>query len=101
MGWIGGKVAKCEMCGNEYARTFDVVMDGQTHTFDSFECAVHKLAPTCGKCGVRIVGHGIEAHSGALYCCAHCARSEGVDGAKDHIRSQPTGQSGGPRQAQD
>lgn len=89
----------CETCGNEYARTFEVVMDGETHVFDSFECAIHALAPSCGNCGVRIVGHGVEAHSGALYCCARCARAEGVHGATDHVRREQTGKTprpGGP-----
>jgi len=34
-------------------------MKGETHTFDSFECAIHVLAPTCAHCGTRIVGHGL------------------------------------------
>ena len=41
-------------------------------TFDSFECAIHAMAPTCAHCGCKIVGHGVEA-TGAVYCCAHCA----------------------------
>lgn len=32
----------------------------ETHTFDSFECAIHKLAPVCEHCDCKIVGHGIE-----------------------------------------
>ena len=44
---------KCEMCGNDYPRAFQVVMAGATHTFDSFECAIHKLAPVCAHCGCR------------------------------------------------
>ena len=67
-------MAKCETCGNTYDKTFEVVMDGHRHTFDSFECAIHKLAPTCAKCGVRIIGHGVEA-TGTFYCCAHCAEA--------------------------
>ena len=31
-----------------------------SYTFDSFECAIQKLAPTCAHCGCRILGHGIE-----------------------------------------
>jgi hypothetical protein len=50
----------CETCGNDYDKPFQVVMNGQTHTFDSFECAIHALAPTCKHCGTRIVGHGLE-----------------------------------------
>lgn len=73
----------CIVCGNEYAQVFDVVFKGQLYSFDSFECAIHRLAPTCAHCGCRIVGHGIEAAS-AVYCCAHCARQAGVQGAVDH-----------------
>jgi hypothetical protein len=32
-----------------------------THTFDCFECAIAALAPECEKCGVKIIGHGLEA----------------------------------------
>ena len=50
----------CETCGNDYDKTFKVVMAGKEHTFDSFECAVHALAPKCKNCGCRILGHGLE-----------------------------------------
>ena len=39
-------MAQCETCGNNYDKTFDIVLGGQNHTFDSFECAIHKLTPT-------------------------------------------------------
>jgi hypothetical protein len=39
-------MATCETCGNDYDKAFNVVMKGETHTFDSFECAIHALAPT-------------------------------------------------------
>lgn len=76
-------MAKCELCGNDYHRAFDVILEGKRHTFDSFECAIQVLAPTCDHCGCRIIGHGIEA-DGTFYCCASCARTEGVTGAVDH-----------------
>ena len=76
-------MGRCEVCGYEYAQAFDVVQDGKTFTFDSFECAIHKLAPRCGHCGCPIIGHGIEAGA-AMYCCAHCAREVGVPGVADH-----------------
>lgn len=47
-------MARCDQCGNDYDKTFEVVMAGQTYVFDSFECAVHKLAPVCPHCGCRI-----------------------------------------------
>ena len=43
-------MAECEVCGNDYYLSFQVVAAGQTHTFDSFECAIHKLAPVCEHC---------------------------------------------------
>jgi hypothetical protein len=76
-------VAKCDVCGNEYSRSFEVISGGKKHTFDSFECAIHKLAPQCSHCGCRIVGHGVEAGS-KFYCCASCARHAGHKGLVDH-----------------
>ena len=73
----------CEVCGNEYDKTFQVVMDGDTHTFDSFECAAHALAPRCARCGVRVMGHGVEDSDEAIYCCAHCAKQAGEDKLRD------------------
>jgi hypothetical protein len=71
-------MAKCEVCGNTYHLSFEVTTAaGKTHTFDSFECAIHKLAPECEHCGCKIVGHGIEAN-GTFYCCGHCAHESGV-----------------------
>ena len=72
----------CEQCGNDYDKAFQVVMGGRTHTVDSFECAIHTLAPTCAQCGVRIVGHGLES-AGSMYCCAHCAQQAGARGLQD------------------
>ena len=51
-------------------------------TFDSFECAIHGMAPQCAHCQCRIVGHGIEAQN-MIYCCAHCARHSGAKGISD------------------
>ena len=75
-------MAKCELCGNDYDKSFTVTMGGATHTFDSFECAIHVLAPTCSHCGCRIIGHGMEA-DGRFFCCAHCAKHMGVRGLDD------------------
>lgn len=74
----------CEVCGNEYDKTFEVVMGGGSHVFDSFECAVHMLAPVCDQCGCRVVGHGVEA-DGRIYCGGHCAAASGVAGIRDRI----------------
>ncbi|MCD6679072.1 MAG: hypothetical protein LT102_00210 [Burkholderiaceae bacterium] len=73
---------RCEKCGNEYDKTFDVVMMGSRHTFDSFECAIASLAPTCSHCDCRIIGHGLEA-DGRMFCCDHCAEQSGVTQLRD------------------
>ena len=77
-------MAKCEVCGNDYDKSFEIKIAGKTHVFDSFECAVHALAPTCAHCRCKIIGHGVEARS-AFYCCANCARAEDVRGAQDRV----------------
>ena len=76
-------MAKCETCGNEYDEPIEVLHRGTRHLFDSFECAIHKLAPRCAHCGCRIIGHGTQA-DGAYYCCAHCARQRGHK-ARDRV----------------
>ena len=70
-------MATCEVCGNDYDKPLVISHDGRQHTFDSFECAIHVLAPTCGHCKCRVIGHGVVAN-GVIYCCAHCAQSAGV-----------------------
>jgi hypothetical protein len=74
----------CETCGNEYARPITVTIDGRSHNYDSFECAIHALAPTCDHCGIRVLGHGVE-NSEHIYCCANCARAAGTRGLVDHL----------------
>jgi hypothetical protein len=75
-------MAVCEVCGNDYRLSFEVHAAGAVHVFDSFECAVHKLAPVCEHCGVKVIGHGVEA-DGVFYCCASCARHGGQASAAD------------------
>ena len=75
-------MARCDTCGNDYDKPF-VVMSGTTsYTFDSFECAIHALAPRCEHCGVRIVGHGLEKDA-RMFCCDHCAQHQGVTELRD------------------
>ncbi len=75
-------MAACATCGNEYDKAFTVTMNGKTQTFDSFECAIQMLAPTCAHCGCRIIGHGVEG-DGKFFCCANCAHKKGVKGVED------------------
>ena len=77
-------MARCEVCGNDYYLAFQVIAAGQSHTFDSFECAIQAMAPQCSACGCRIIGHGLEAN-GQFFCCDHCAEEKGVGGLKDRV----------------
>ena len=77
-------MARCEVCGNDYDKAFTITQGQRTGVFDSFECAIHALAPTCSHCGCKVIGHGAEA-GGRFYCCAHCARESGVRGVDDRV----------------
>ena len=78
-------MARCEVCGNDYDKSFEVVAAGVHHTFDSFECAIHLMAPICEHCGCKVVGHGTEV-AGRFYCCAHCAKvAEHTDAVVDRL----------------
>jgi hypothetical protein len=74
----------CDHCGNSYHHTFEVLRDGSSYIFDSFECAIQVLAPTCAHCQCRVIGHGVEADR-VVYCCAHCARQAGTDELRDSV----------------
>mgnify|MGYP001074606504 CR=1 FL=1 len=73
---------RCDTCGNDYDKTFQVMMQGRTMTFDSFECAINGCAPVCATCGVRIIGHGVEKGD-RMYCCARCAAAQGATELRD------------------
>lgn len=64
---------RCDTCGNNYDNVMQITHQGRTGVFDCFECAIHALAPRCGHCRCRIIGHGVEAN-GLYFCCEHCAR---------------------------
>jgi len=77
-------MAQCEVCHNEYDKSFQLIANGKTHVFDSFECAIQALAPTCAHCGCRVIGHGVEGN-GRVFCCANCAKTAGVGGIRDRL----------------
>ena len=75
-------MARCDVCGNEYDKAFTITKGGQKHTFDSFECAIHALAPVCPHCGCKVIGHGVECDD-VIFCCASCAKHAGVASLAD------------------
>lgn len=70
-------MARCETCGNDYDKPLEIRYRGRAHIFDSFECAIHRLAPHCAHCGCAVIGHGVQSGDD-IYCCAHCARMVGA-----------------------
>jgi hypothetical protein len=77
----------CEVCGNTYDKAFEVVRQGESRTFDCFECAIHALAPECSHCHCKIIGHGMEAE-GRFFCCAHCAEHSGKPQMRDRAETR-------------
>lgn len=75
-------MARCDLCGNDYDKAFRLTIGEKSYTFDSFECAIEKVAPRCAHCGCRIIGHGMEKGT-EMYCCAHCASDAGVPEMRD------------------
>jgi hypothetical protein len=73
---------RCDVCGNDYDKAFQVTRGSRTMTFDAFECAIHAMAPRCAHCECIVIGHGVETDEG-IYCCASCARQEGENGLQD------------------
>jgi hypothetical protein len=71
-------MAECEVCKHDYADAFQILTpDGATHTFDSFACAIHALAPTCRNCGARVLNQGLVA-GGRFFCSQHCLLASGT-----------------------
>lgn len=63
----------CDGCGNRSERMFTVqTHDDRVFLFDSVQCAVPILAPTCAGCLCAILGQPVEVGS-ITYCSAGCA----------------------------
>ena len=65
----------CEVCGNDMAKCFEIRLGGNTHVFDSFECAMRALTPRCGYCGCHLVGDAIVLGN-TVYCSYECANED-------------------------
>jgi hypothetical protein len=78
-------MAVCDVCGNDYDKTFTVSGPLGGGTYDCFECAIFANAPTCRNCRCMIVGHGVETPAG-IFGSAGCARRSGVPPDPDSLR---------------
>jgi hypothetical protein len=56
------------------APTADQTKSAAPMSFGSFECAMVLMAPRCTHCNCRIAGTVVHSDTGAIYCCAQCAR---------------------------
>lgn len=63
-------MALCETCGNEYEKSFQVILAGEKHNFDSFECARAHLRPL-----PMPHRESRRRANGTMYCCMHCAEA--------------------------
>ena len=70
-------MGRCDVCGNDYDKMLVIAAPERSGTFDSFECALHALAPICEHCGCRIIGHGVEGPGGALLLLRQLRRHGG------------------------
>jgi len=43
-------MARCEVCGNDYDKSFTIRSNDKDHVFDSFECAIQAIAPRWAHC---------------------------------------------------
>ena len=79
---IAGVITTINNVGNMNTIIGTVIIGGKRHTFDSFECAIAAVAPTCSHCSCRVVGHGVEVGN-RIFCCAHCAKVAGASNVAD------------------
>ena len=78
----GHPMAQCEVCGNDYDKTFQVPHEREAENIRHSECAIQALAPVCSHCRCRVIGHGVE-QSGTIFRCAHCAKQAGARELRD------------------
>lgn len=75
----------CEVCGNYGELCFEVRLGGDSHVFDSFECAMIALSPLCGYCGCKILGHSI-VFGNTVYCSYECANDDSARQYESQIK---------------
>jgi hypothetical protein len=69
-------MATCDVCGNDYDKAFRITQAGKTMTFDSFECAIHAMAPRWRTASV--LSSGMASRTAAPFIAAPIARSNPV-----------------------
>ena len=64
-------MSKCETCGNQDSNLFEVIKDGVSKKFDTFECAIKSMAAPCDNCGCLMTGVQ-KVFDNKAYCCDQC-----------------------------
>jgi hypothetical protein len=64
------------VCGKN-RECFEVYLGSEKHIFDSFECAMSAMLPTCSYCRCQIIGEGVQMGS-AIFCSYACANEQNV-----------------------
>lgn len=67
-------MTRCATCNREIDGSWQLSFYGGTLVFDSFECALQRLAGLCRSCGCPVLGHGFPTEVG-LYCSAACCEA--------------------------
>src|SRR4051794_7916413 len=79
-------MATCEVCGNEYDKAMEItVAGGTTHVFDSFECAIHAIAPRCAHCGCAIIGRRPRGRRRHVLLCPLRPRGRARAARRPHL----------------
>ncbi len=78
-------MARCEVCGNDYDKAFEVVLNEQSHTFDSFECAIRALAPVLHPLWLQSNWARRRSRRQHFLLCS-CAEHSGAVGTQDRVR---------------
>jgi hypothetical protein len=79
-------MAVCVGCGNTSGRMFTVQFEDRfALTFDSIQCAIPFIAPTCDECLCQILGLPVMVDD-EIYCSAACARIGTSRSAPSHVR---------------
>ena len=80
---VNGK-AGCEVCGKWDEVCFEVLLGGESHIFDSFECAIRAMTQKCEFCGCQVFGPGVQ-DGNAFYCSYLCANLQTVREYEAHV----------------
>lgn len=81
---MGCSMVICDVCGNDYDKSFIFQQGGCSGMFDLFECVIYVFVLCCVYCDCVIIGYGVEGN-GCIFCCVYCVGYVGVKGIVDWV----------------